>query len=153
MVDGEPSKQGGIGTSYSTRRPGSPPDGRRRRLSSNLGIIAGGVTSARSGIGGRDAGPRRAGRADRLTAGRLDDPGEDRIGVGDHPWRPDPTRQAVEQVSDRLAPLVLEHVPADEVEFVGCRDEGEFGLENDYEIEATSSPSGVTHMTFTRTGL
>ena len=27
------------------------------------------------------------------------------------------------------------------------------GLENDYEIEATSSPSGVTHLTFTRTGL
>lgn len=25
------------------------------------------------------------------------------------------------------------------------------GLEKDYEIEATSSPSGVTHMTFTRT--
>ena len=24
------------------------------------------------------------------------------------------------------------------------------GLEDDYEIEATSSPSGVTHMTFTR---
>ena len=24
------------------------------------------------------------------------------------------------------------------------------GLENDYEIEATSSPSGVTHVTFTR---
>ena len=27
------------------------------------------------------------------------------------------------------------------------------GLENDYEIEATPSPSGVTHLTFTRTGL
>ena len=26
------------------------------------------------------------------------------------------------------------------------------GLEKDYEIEATSSPSGVTHVTFTRTG-
>ncbi len=26
------------------------------------------------------------------------------------------------------------------------------GLEQDYEIEATSSPSGVTHVTFTRTG-
>jgi dihydrofolate reductase len=27
------------------------------------------------------------------------------------------------------------------------------GLEKDYEIEATSSPSGVTHLTFTRRGL
>jgi dihydrofolate reductase len=27
------------------------------------------------------------------------------------------------------------------------------GLENDYEIEATSSPSGVTHVTFTRAGV
>ena len=27
------------------------------------------------------------------------------------------------------------------------------GLEKDYEIEATSSPSGVTHVTFTRAGL
>jgi hypothetical protein len=27
------------------------------------------------------------------------------------------------------------------------------GLEKDYEIEATSSPSGVTHVTFTRTGV
>jgi dihydrofolate reductase len=26
------------------------------------------------------------------------------------------------------------------------------GIENDYEVEATSSPSGVTHVTFTRTG-
>ena len=26
------------------------------------------------------------------------------------------------------------------------------GLENDYEIEATASPSGVTHVTFTRAG-
>ncbi len=26
------------------------------------------------------------------------------------------------------------------------------GLEKDYEIEATSSPSGVTHLSFTRTG-
>jgi hypothetical protein len=26
------------------------------------------------------------------------------------------------------------------------------GLEKDYEIEATSSPSGVTHVTFTRAG-
>jgi len=25
------------------------------------------------------------------------------------------------------------------------------GLENDYEVEATSSPSGVTHLNFTRT--
>jgi dihydrofolate reductase len=27
------------------------------------------------------------------------------------------------------------------------------GLENDYEIEATSSPSGVTHVTFARAGV
>jgi dihydrofolate reductase len=27
------------------------------------------------------------------------------------------------------------------------------GLEKDYDIEATSSPSGVTHVTFTRRGL
>ena len=27
------------------------------------------------------------------------------------------------------------------------------GLEKDYEIEATTSPSGVTHVIFTRTGL
>ena len=26
------------------------------------------------------------------------------------------------------------------------------GLEQDYDVEATSSPSGVTHVTFTRTG-
>jgi dihydrofolate reductase len=26
------------------------------------------------------------------------------------------------------------------------------GLEKDYQVEATSAPSGVTHMTFTRTG-
>jgi len=26
------------------------------------------------------------------------------------------------------------------------------GLEKDYQVEATSSPSGVTHVTFTRTG-
>jgi len=26
------------------------------------------------------------------------------------------------------------------------------GLENDYEVEATSSPGGVTHVTFTRAG-
>jgi hypothetical protein len=26
------------------------------------------------------------------------------------------------------------------------------GIEKDYEVEATSSPSGVTHMTFTRAG-
>jgi hypothetical protein len=28
--------------------------------------------------------------------------------------------------------------------------EGTEGLENDYAVEATSSPSGVTHVTFTR---
>ncbi len=27
------------------------------------------------------------------------------------------------------------------------------GLENDYAIEATSAPSGVTHVTFTRAGV
>jgi len=27
------------------------------------------------------------------------------------------------------------------------------GLESDFEIEATSSPSGLTHVTFTRTGV
>jgi dihydrofolate reductase len=27
------------------------------------------------------------------------------------------------------------------------------GLEKDYQVEATSSPSGVTHVTFTRTGV
>jgi hypothetical protein len=27
------------------------------------------------------------------------------------------------------------------------------GLEKDYQVEATSSPSGVTHVMFTRTGL
>jgi hypothetical protein len=27
------------------------------------------------------------------------------------------------------------------------------GLENDYEVEATSSPSRVTHVTFTRAGV
>ena len=27
------------------------------------------------------------------------------------------------------------------------------GLEKDYEIEATSAPSGVTHVTFTRAGV
>jgi dihydrofolate reductase len=27
------------------------------------------------------------------------------------------------------------------------------GLEKDYQVEAASSPSGVTHVTFTRTGL
>jgi dihydrofolate reductase len=27
------------------------------------------------------------------------------------------------------------------------------GLETDYQVEATSSPSGVTHMTFTRLGM
>jgi dihydrofolate reductase len=27
------------------------------------------------------------------------------------------------------------------------------GLENDYQVESTSSPSGVTHMTFTRNGI
>jgi hypothetical protein len=27
------------------------------------------------------------------------------------------------------------------------------GLEKDYEIEATSAPSGVTHVTFTRVGV
>jgi len=26
------------------------------------------------------------------------------------------------------------------------------GVENDYEVEAVSSPSGVTHVTFTRAG-
>jgi hypothetical protein len=26
------------------------------------------------------------------------------------------------------------------------------GVERDYQVEATSSPSGVTHVTFTRTG-
>ena len=31
--------------------------------------------------------------------------------------------------------------------------EGLEGLERDYEIEATSSPSGVTHVTFTRAGM
>jgi len=30
--------------------------------------------------------------------------------------------------------------------------EGLEGLEKDYEFEATSSPSGVTHLTFTRAG-
>lgn len=29
--------------------------------------------------------------------------------------------------------------------------DGQEGLEQDYDIEATSSPSGVTHLTFTRT--
>ena len=31
--------------------------------------------------------------------------------------------------------------------------EGLEGLENDYQIESTSSPTGVTHVTFTRTGI
>jgi hypothetical protein len=30
--------------------------------------------------------------------------------------------------------------------------DGQEGLENDYEIESTSTPSGVTHVTFTRKG-
>jgi dihydrofolate reductase len=31
--------------------------------------------------------------------------------------------------------------------------DGQEGLEKDYDVEAVSSPSGVTHVTFTRTGL
>jgi hypothetical protein len=31
--------------------------------------------------------------------------------------------------------------------------DGQEGLEHDYEVEATSSPSGVTHVTFTRAGV
>ena len=31
--------------------------------------------------------------------------------------------------------------------------DGQEGLEKDYEVEATSSPSGVTHVTFTRAGV
>ena len=33
-----------------------------------------------------------------------------------------------------------------------CLWDGLEGLENDYQVEAASSPSGVTHVTFTRAG-
>ena len=34
-----------------------------------------------------------------------------------------------------------------------CLWEGLEGLEKDYQVEAVSSPSGVTHVTFTRAGV
>ena len=35
----------------------------------------------------------------------------------------------------------------------GVHWDGLEGLEKDYQVEATSSPSGVTHVTFTRAGI
>ena len=60
-------------------------------------------------------------------------------------------------IRDFVAAGLVDHMHIAVVPIVLSRGErlwnGLEGLENDYEIEATSSPSGVTHVTFTRAGV
>jgi dihydrofolate reductase len=60
-------------------------------------------------------------------------------------------------IRDFLAAGLVDHMHVVVVPILLGRGErlwdGLEGLEKDYEVEATSSPSGVTHVTFTRTGL
>jgi dihydrofolate reductase len=58
---------------------------------------------------------------------------------------------------DFLAAGLVDHMHLAQVPIVLGRGvqlwDGLEGLENDYEVEATASPSGVTHLTFTRAGV
>jgi dihydrofolate reductase len=60
-------------------------------------------------------------------------------------------------IREFLAARLVDHMHVAVVPIVLGRGErlwdGLEGLENDYEIEATSSPSGVTHLSFTRAGV
>jgi dihydrofolate reductase len=88
-----------------------------------------------------DASPAEALEAAREAAG-----GQDvRIGGG-------PT-----MIRDFLAAGLIDHLHIVVVPILLGRGvrlwDGLEGLEKDYQVEATSSPGGVTHVTFTRTGL
>jgi dihydrofolate reductase len=62
-------------------------------------------------------------------------------------------------IRDFLAAGIVDHLHVVVVPILlgrGVRlwdEDGLEGLEKDYQVEATSSPSGVTHVTFTRTGV
>jgi dihydrofolate reductase len=60
-------------------------------------------------------------------------------------------------IREFLSAGLIEHMHIVPVPILLGRDvrlwDGQEGLENDYEVEATSSPSGVTHVTFSRKGL
>jgi dihydrofolate reductase len=87
-----------------------------------------------------DASPAEALQAAREAAGGKDV----RIGGG------------VTVIRDFLAAGLVDHMNLIVVPILLGRGEriwdGQEGLENDYEIESTSTPSGVTHVTFTRKG-
>ncbi len=63
----------------------------------------------------------------------------------------------VSMIRDFLAAGLVDHMHVVVVPILLGRGErlwdGQEGLEKDYDVEAVSSPSGVTHVTFTRTGL
>ena len=63
----------------------------------------------------------------------------------------------VTMIREFLAARLIDHMHITVVPILLGRGErlwdGLEGLEKDYEIEATTSPSGVTHVIFTRTGL
>jgi dihydrofolate reductase len=63
----------------------------------------------------------------------------------------------VTMIRDFLAAGLVDHMHVVVVPILLGRGErlwdGQEGLEKDYQVEAVSSPSGVTHVTFTRTGV
>jgi dihydrofolate reductase len=84
--------------------------------------------------------------ADALETARAAAAGQDvRLGGG------------VTMIRDFLAAGLVDHMHVVVVPILLGRGErlwdGQEGLEKDYQVEAVSSPSGVTHVTFTRTGV
>jgi dihydrofolate reductase len=88
-----------------------------------------------------DASPAEALKTAREAAG-----GQDvRLGGGPSTIRDFVTAGLVDHMHVAVVPIMLGR---------GVRLwDGLEGLENDYDIEATSSPSGVTHLTFARTAV
>ena len=124
-------RAGGVPTRRSTRRSSSSPITRARRSR---------WRAARRSTSSTLRLPRRSRRPARPRSGQ-----DVRIGGG-------PT-----MIRDFLAAGLIDHMHIVVVPILLGRGvrlwDGLEGLEKDYEVEATSSPSGVTHVTFTRTAL
>ena len=123
-------RAGGVPTRRSTHRPSSSPITRARRSRWRAARLFHFI----------DASPAEALETARKAAG-----GQDVRTAG------------VTVIRDFLAAGLIDHLHVVVVPILLGRGvrlwDGLEGLEKDYEVEATSSPSGVTHVAFTRTGV
>ena len=124
-------RAGGVPTRRSTRRSSSSPITRARRSR---------WRAARRSTSSTLRLPRRSTTAREAAGGQ-----DVRIGGG------------ATMIRDFLAAGLVDHMHIVVVPILLGRGvrlwDGLEGLEKDYEVEATSSPSGVTHVTFTRAGV